>query len=74
VCIYTNTPDDAFIVDVHPDHRKVVIVSACSGHGFKFAPVIGEAAADLLAGDRASDLAEFRLDRFSAPAPPRRGG
>jgi sarcosine oxidase len=50
VCCYTNTPDGHFVVDRHPDHPAVVLVSACSGHGFKFAPVIGALAADF-AGD-----------------------
>lgn len=47
VCMYTNTADGHFLLDRHPKHANVVVVSACSGHGFKFAPVLGEAAADL---------------------------
>jgi sarcosine oxidase len=47
VCMYTNTPDSHFIVDRHPDHPQVHIACGFSGHGFKFAPVIGEALADL---------------------------
>ena len=47
VCMYTSTPDDNFILDVHPEHPKVVIGCGFSGHGFKFAPVIGEILADL---------------------------
>ncbi|MDV3293678.1 MAG: N-methyl-L-tryptophan oxidase, partial [Nitrososphaerales archaeon] len=38
-CIYTNTPDSHFVVDFHPDDRRVLVVSACSGHGFKFSSV-----------------------------------
>jgi sarcosine oxidase len=65
VCLYTNTPDEHFIVDVHPDDDRVVLVSPCSGHGFKFAPAIGEAVADLCEGTRPSlDLSAFRLSRF----------
>lgn len=41
-CLYTNTPDKNFIVDFHPDSPNVLIVSACSGHGFKFASAMGE--------------------------------
>ncbi len=41
-CLYTNTPDKNFIVDFHPGGSNVVIVSACSGHGFKFASAMGE--------------------------------
>ena len=48
VCLYTNTPDEHFLIDRHPLHRHVLIASACSGHGFKFSPVIGEMLADLV--------------------------
>ena len=37
VCLYTNTPDHDFILDYHPADRRIVLASACSGHGFKFA-------------------------------------
>lgn len=43
-CIYTNTPDEHFVLERHGD---IVVGSACSGHGFKFAPLIGERVADL---------------------------
>jgi len=46
-CIYTMTPDEHFIVDQYPSDPRVVFASSCSGHGFKFAPVIGEILADL---------------------------
>jgi len=67
VCVYTNTPDEHFILDYHPWHREVVIASPCSGHGFKFSSAIGECAAALLA-DQAppADLNLFRLERFAA--------
>lgn len=48
VCVYTNTPDEHFLVDRHPVHSQVLVASPCSGHGFKFGPVIGEIAADLI--------------------------
>lgn len=66
VCLYTNTPDTRFVIDHHPDEPNVVIASACSGHGFKFAVATGEAAADL-ATDRAPavDLAAFGTGRFA---------
>jgi len=48
VCLYTNTPDEHFWVDRHPGHANVLVASPCSGHGFKFAPVIGEILADLV--------------------------
>jgi sarcosine oxidase len=65
VCLYTNTPDGHFVIDRVPDHPGVILASACSGHGFKFAPVIGEILADV-ATDRTPpfDLAPFRLSRF----------
>jgi sarcosine oxidase len=47
VCMYANTPDEHFLIDRHPMHRQVLIASACSGHGFKFAPVVAEIVADL---------------------------
>ena len=66
VCLYTNTPDLHFIIDTHPLHpRRVAVVSACSGHGFKFAPAIGEIVAQLLAGAAPRyDLTMFRMTRF----------
>lgn len=67
VCMYTNTSDEHFILDYHPVHRQVLIASPCSGHGFKFSPVIGEIAAALL-NDKESpfDLSLFKLDRFGS--------
>ena len=66
VCLYTNTPDHHFIIDAHPVVAGVAFASACSGHGFKFAPVVGELLADLALG-RVPPLAidRFRADRFS---------
>jgi sarcosine oxidase len=46
-CLYTNTPDLNFVVGPHPSHPNMTIVSACSGHGFKFASVLGEVVADM---------------------------
>jgi sarcosine oxidase len=48
VCLYTNTRDEHFWIDRHPAHANVWVASPCSGHGFKFAPVIGEILADLV--------------------------
>jgi sarcosine oxidase len=64
-CFYTVTPDRDFIVDRLPGVPHVIVGSPCSGHGFKFAPVIGEALADLAtAGTTRHDIARFRLARF----------
>jgi sarcosine oxidase len=46
VCLYTNTPDERFLIETHPAHANVEVVSACSGHGFKFASAIGEIVAE----------------------------
>lgn len=64
-CMFTNTPDEHFIIDRLPDAPEVIVASPCSGHGFKFSSAIGEILADL-AMDRAPsfDLSLFRLSRF----------
>lgn len=64
VCLYTNTMDGDFLLDRSPLDSRVILASPCSGHGFKFAPALGEVLADL-AEDRAPafDLAPFRLGR-----------
>ena len=65
VCLYTNTPDHHFVIDRHPASERVIVVSPCSGHGFKFASVIGEVSACLALGeDPALDLEPFRLARL----------
>jgi sarcosine oxidase len=64
-CLYTMTPDSDFLIDRLPGAENVVIASPCSGHGFKFAPVIGEILADLaIAGATRHDIARFSLARF----------
>jgi sarcosine oxidase len=66
-CIFTNTPDEHFIIDRLPQASNVLVVSACSGHGFKFCSVIGEIVSDLVIGGRTShDISLFRRDRFGA--------
>jgi sarcosine oxidase len=61
VCMYTNTPDEHFWIDRHPQHAQVLIASPCSGHGFKFSSVIGEVLAELLiCGQSRFDLKLFR--------------
>ena len=68
-CIFTNSPDEHFIVDRHPQYPQVVVASPCSGHGFKFASVIGEILADLAVdGQTGHDIALFRLARFGRAA------
>ena len=66
VCLYTNTPDQHFAIGLHPESERVAIVSACSGHGFKFAPVVGDIAADLvLEGGTRRDISRLALQRFT---------
>ena len=51
VCLYTNTIDEHFVIDHHPVHHEAIIASPCSGHGFKFATVVGEIVAKLTTGE-----------------------
>jgi sarcosine oxidase len=64
-CMFTNTPDEHFILDHHPGHAQVVLASPCSGHGYKFCSVVGEILADLSTGDGTTrhDISFLRLDR-----------
>jgi sarcosine oxidase len=63
-CLYTVTPDSAFVIDAHPHMPRVLVVSACSGHGFKHSAAIGEAVAQrLVEGSSTIDLSAFRVDR-----------
>ncbi|HVY56532.1 MAG TPA: N-methyl-L-tryptophan oxidase [Xanthobacteraceae bacterium] len=65
-CLYTMTPDEDFVLDHLPGHPQIVVGSPCSGHGFKFSPVIGAILADLAtAGTTRRDIARFRLARFA---------
>jgi sarcosine oxidase len=64
-CMFTNTPDEHFILDYHPGHPEVILASPCSGHGYKFCSVIGEILADLAADRRPGlDIDLLRMDRF----------
>ena len=64
-CFYTMTPDGDFIIDRLPGTENIIVASPCSGHGFKFAPVIGEILCGLaLDGATPHDISRFRLSRF----------
>jgi sarcosine oxidase len=66
ICMYTNSPDHHFIVDRSPAHPHVTLACGFSGHGFKFASVIGEVLADLAIDGRSKLPIEFLgLNRFS---------
>jgi glycine/D-amino acid oxidase-like deaminating enzyme len=65
-CPYTLTPDGHFVVDHHPRNPDVILCGGFSGHGFKFAPVIGEICADLaFAGTSRHDIDFLSLRRFA---------
>jgi sarcosine oxidase len=64
-CLYTVTTDGDFIIDRLPRFPQVIVASPCSGHGFKFAPAIGEILADLATtGSTGHDIGRFSFSRF----------
>ena len=65
-CLYTNTPDEGFLVDAVPDMPHVWLVSGCSGHGFKFTVLLGKLAAEAATiGVTPPYLSRFALGRFA---------
>jgi sarcosine oxidase len=65
-CFYTVTADGDFIIDSLPGYPHVVVASPCSGHGFKFAPVIGEILANLVTRcEPKHEIGRFSLKRFA---------
>ncbi|MBO0495390.1 N-methyl-L-tryptophan oxidase [Pseudomonas sp. Marseille-Q1929] len=65
VCAYTVTPDHHFIIDAHPTLQHTLVVSPCSGHGFKHSAALGEAFAQwCMRGESDLDLSSFSLQRF----------
>ena len=68
-CMYTVTPDEHFVVDTLPEAPQVTVISACSGHGYKFCSVLGEVAADLaIRGETSFDISPFSIRRLDDPA------
>jgi sarcosine oxidase len=66
VCLYTLTPDRHFVIDLHPAHPEVAVAAGFSGHGFKFAPVVGEILADLSDNGRTElPVSMFRIGRLT---------
>lgn len=66
VCSYTVTPDEDFIIDFAPGSRDILLVSACSGHGFKHSAAGGEMASNCILGETTlEDLIYFSLQRFN---------
>jgi sarcosine oxidase len=69
VCLYTLTPDRHFVIDRHPRYQSVAVAAGFSGHGFKFAPVVGELLADLVETGTADGRTEsFRIGRLFGDA------
>ena len=67
-CLYTVTPDAGFVIDFHPESKRVIVASPCSGHGFKHSAAIGEALAELaIHGKSRLDLSAFGFARFGNP-------
>ena len=70
-CLYTNTPDHHFVIDVLPDAERVIVASPCSGHGFKFASAVGEILAQMAAQESPRfDVAPFGLARLAGSSRP----
>jgi sarcosine oxidase len=68
-CLFTNTPDEHFVIDTLPGLPQVVVASPCSGHGYKFCSAIGEILSGFcLHGAARFDLSAFSLARFGATA------
>lgn len=65
VCLYTNTPDEDFILDRHPADPRLLFVGGLSGHGFKFTALLGQLAATLVTdGEVDVDVGRFSMARF----------
>lgn len=64
-CMYTNTPDEDFILDIHPAWKNIVIGAGFSGHGFKLSPVVGQILGQLAMGKTPEhDMTPFKINRF----------
>lgn len=64
-CMYTLTPDEDFIIDLHPNYPHVAIAAGFSGHGFKFSSVVGRILSELIIDGKSElDISPFRIGRF----------
>jgi N-methyl-L-tryptophan oxidase len=64
-CMYTLTPDDKFIIDLHPKYSNVAIAAGFSGHGFKFSSAVGQALSNLIiSGKNEIDISQFSINRL----------
>jgi sarcosine oxidase len=65
-CLFENTPDEHFLLGLHPEHDQVVLAGGGSGHGFKFTTIVGEIVAELVAGEAPSlDIGLLQPQRFA---------
>jgi sarcosine oxidase len=65
-CLFTNSPDEHFVIDLLPDAAQVSVAAGFSGHGYKFCSLVGEVMADLaIDGATSHDIGLFRLSRFA---------
>ncbi|MBO1580249.1 FAD-dependent oxidoreductase [Bacillus sp. XF8] len=65
ICMYILTPDENFIIDLHPKYSNVAIASGFSGHGFKFGSVVGQILSELIiSGKSEQDISPFSIKRF----------
>jgi sarcosine oxidase len=65
-CMFTNTPDKHFIIDLHPEYPQISYAAGFSGHGYKFASVIGEIMADLAERQETRhDISLFSVERLT---------
>ena len=68
VCPYTNTSDGDFLITPLPDNEHAILVSACSGHGFKHSAGLGEVVAEAVLAERTEGLEAFGPTRLKATA------
>lgn len=64
VCLYTETPDEDFIIDAHPHCPNILIAAGFSGHGFKFCSLVGRIMCEMVLNGRTTfNISHFRIDR-----------
>ena len=63
-CMFTNTPDENFVIDLHPGYDHVAVAAGFSGHGYKFSSVVGEILSELVTkGETSQDISSFSAGR-----------
>ena len=63
-CLFTNTPDENFVIDLHPEHSHIAIAAGFSGHGYKFSTAVGEILSELVTeGTTEQDISLFSAKR-----------